>query len=159
MSSGNPSAGDVASSVLLLNGPNLNLLGTRDPTTYGSDTLGDIERRVIDLGAELGVKVKCAQSNSEGSMVDYIHEARHGLGVIINPGAYGHYSYAIRDAIEVLSIPVIEIHVSNIHAREEFRRTSVISPVVSGFICGCGVFGYELALRALVQQLIDYPRD
>lgn len=129
------------------------MLGERDPKIYGSTTLADIERRAIDLGAELGLDVRCAQSNSEGGMVDLIHEAGRGLGLVINPGAYGHYSYAIRDAIEVLAIPVIEIHISNIHAREDFRHTSVISPVVSGFICGCGVFGYELALRALAQQL------
>lgn len=150
--------GNMTSSVLLLNGPNLNLLGMRDPKTYGSTTLRKIEERVTELGTELGVIVKCAQSNSEGAMVDLIHEARNGLGVIINPGAYGHYSYSIRDAIELLEVPVIEIHISNIHAREEFRHASVISPVVSGFICGCGVFGYELALRALVEQLGDKVR-
>ncbi|NNN18674.1 MAG: type II 3-dehydroquinate dehydratase [Acidimicrobiaceae bacterium] len=153
MPSGNVSAGDIASSILLLNGPNLNLLGERDSKFYGSTTLADVERRITQLGSEIGVAVRCAQSNNEGGMVDLIHEARAGLGLIINPGAYGHYSYAIRDALEVLAVPVIEIHISNIHAREEFRNTSVISPVVTGFICGCGVFGYELALRALVQQL------
>ena len=143
-------------SVLLLNGPNLNLLGEREPGVYGSQTLKTIEDRVIELGVELGVSVRCAQSNSEGELVGLVHGARHGQGLIINPGAYAHYSYAIRDAIASISIPCIEIHMSNVHAREEFRHTSVVSPVVDGFICGCGSFGYELALRALVHQL-DAP--
>ena len=140
-------------SVLLLNGPNLNLLGEREPGVYGSQTLGSIEARIVELGVELGVSVRCAQSNSEGELVDLVHGARHGQGLIINPGAYAHYSYAIRDAIASVSVPCIEIHMSNVHAREEFRHTSVISPVVNGFICGCGSFGYELALRALINQL------
>lgn len=147
------SSSDVASSVLLLNGPNLNLLESRDSAVYGSVGIADIERRIVDLGKEMGVSVRCAQSNSEGGMIDLIQQSRNGLGLIINPGAYGHYSYAIRDAIEMLSIPVVEVHISNIHAREEFRHKSVISPVVTGFICGCGVFGYELALRAIANRL------
>jgi 3-dehydroquinate dehydratase II len=140
-------------SVLLLNGPNLNLLGEREPGVYGSQTLASIEARIVELGVELGVDVRCAQSNSEGELVGLVHGARHGQGLIINPGAYAHYSYAIRDAIAAISVPCIEIHLSNVHAREEFRHTSVISPVVDGFICGCGAFGYELALRAVVNQL------
>ena len=140
-------------SVLLLNGPNLNLLGEREPGVYGSQSLKTIEERVIELGVELGVSVSCAQSNSEGELVSLVHGARHGQGLIINPGAYAHYSYAIRDAIAAISVPCIEVHMSNVHARDEFRHTSVVSPVVDGFICGCGAFGYELALRALIQQL------
>jgi 3-dehydroquinate dehydratase-2 len=143
-------------SVLLLNGPNLNLLGEREPGVYGNQTLKAVEARVIEVGVELGVSVRCAQSNSEGELVGLVHGARHRQGLIINPGAYAHYSYAIRDAIASVSIPCIEIHMSNVHAREEFRHTSVVSPVVDGFICGCGSFGYELALRALVHQL-DLP--
>jgi len=143
-------------SVLLLNGPNLNLLGEREPGIYGSQTLKTIEERVIELGVELGVNVRCAQSNSEGELVGLVHGARHGQGLIINPGAYAHYSYAIRDAVAAISVLCIEIHMSNVHAREEFRHTSVLSPVVDGFICGCGSFGYELALRALIHQL-DTP--
>jgi len=143
-------------SVLLVNGPNLNLLGEREPGVYGSQTLKSIEERVIQLGDELGVSVSCAQSNSEGDLVDLVQGARHGQGLIINPGAYAHYSYAIRDAIASVSVPCIEVHMSNVHAREEFRHTSVLSPVVDGFICGCGSFGYELALRALIHQL-DAP--
>jgi len=140
-------------SVLLLNGPNLNLLGEREPGVYGSQTLKTIEERVVQLGFELGVSVSCAQSNSEGELVGLVHGARRGQGLIINPGAYAHYSYAIRDAIAAISVPCIEVHMSNVHAREEFRHTSVVSSVVDGFICGCGAFGYELALRALIQQL------
>ncbi len=147
-----PSSGQDVS-VLLLNGPNLNLLGEREPGVYGSQSLKTIEERVIQLGVELGVSVSCAQSNSEGELVSLVHGARHGQGLIINPGAYAHYSYAIRDAIAAISIPCIEVHMSNVHARDEFRHTSVVSPVVDGFICGCGAFGYELALRALIQQL------
>ena len=143
-------------SVLLLNGPNLNLLGEREPGIYGSQTLKTIEERVIELGVELGVNVRCAQSNSEGELVGLVHGARHGQGLIINPGAYAHYGYAIRDAVAAISVLCIEIHMSNVHAREEFRHTSVLSPVVDGVICGCGSFGYELALRALIHQL-DAP--
>jgi 3-dehydroquinate dehydratase-2 len=139
--------------VLLLNGPNLNLLGEREPGVYGNETLKTIEGRVIQLGVDLGVSVRCAQSNNEGELVSLVHDARHGQGLIINPGAYAHYSYAIRDAIAAIPVPCIEVHISNVHAREEFRHTSVVSPVVNGLICGCGVFGYELALRALIQQL------
>jgi 3-dehydroquinate dehydratase-2 len=144
-------------SVLLLNGPNLNLLGEREPGVYGNQTLETIEERVIQLGVELGVSVSCAQSNSEGELVGLVHDARQGHGLIINPGAYAHYSYAIRDAIAAISVPCIEVHMSNVHARDEFRHTSVVSPVVDGFICGCGAFGYELALRALIQQLEQPP--
>ncbi len=135
--------------VLLLNGPNLDLLGKRDPGVYGTSTLADIELSAKRVGGELGVQVEAAQTNSEGGMVDEIHRAGGLDGLIINPGAYGHYSYAIRDAIEAISVPCIEVHISNIHAREEFRHTSVISPVVRGVICGLGGHGYELALRAL----------
>ncbi len=148
----------MATKVLLLNGPNLNLLGTRNPGVYGAATLADVEAAVAALGADLGVEVTAAQSNSEGTLVDRIHEARGMDGIVINPGAYGHYSYAIRDAIESVSLPCIEVHISNIHAREEFRHRSVISPVVDGFICGCGVYGYQLALRAVVERVEERRR-
>ena len=141
--------------IQLLNGPNLNLLGLRNPAVYGSTTLADVERAVTELGASLGVEVRCAQSNSEGGLVDLIHQARELDGIVINPGAYAHTSYAMRDAIEAVPVPCVEVHISNIHAREEFRHTSVLSPVVDGFICGCGVFGYELGLRALVQRIAE----
>jgi len=139
--------------VMLLNGPNLNLLGVRDSKVYGSLTLAEVESAFVKLAAQLGVEVVTAQSNSEGVLVDRIHEARSLDGIVINPGAYAHYSYAIRDAIEAVPVPCVEVHISNIHAREEFRHRSVISPVVAGFICGCGVYGYELALRALLNRI------
>lgn len=143
---------DQSRTVLLLNGPNLNLLGTRDPAQYGTTTLEEVERRVTDLGEELGVRVVCAQSNSEGEMVDRIHGARGWAGVVLNPGAYAHYSIALRDAIEAVEVPVVEVHISNVYARERFRHTSVTAPVAAGYVAGCGIFGYELALRAVLRR-------
>jgi 3-dehydroquinate dehydratase II len=149
------SAGEApARRVLVLNGPNLNLLGTRDPAVYGAATLADVEAQVTALGAELGVTVTCRQSNHEGVLVDEVQQAQGRFdGVVLNPGAYGHTSYALRDAIETVAVPVVEVHISNIHAREEFRHTSVISPVVQCVICGCGTAGYGLGLRALLARL------
>jgi len=147
-----PTAAEPSRTVLLLNGPNLNLLGTRDPEQYGTVTLEEVERRVVSLGVELGVEVVCAQSNSEGVMVDRIHAARHWAGVVLNPGAYAHYGIALRDAIDAVEVPVVEVHISNIYAREEFRHTSVTAPVAAGYVAGCGVFGYELALRAALRR-------
>ncbi|MHC0035949.1 type II 3-dehydroquinate dehydratase [Pseudoneobacillus sp. C159] len=137
--------------VLLLNGPNLNLLGQREPGIYGATTLKDVEAKVKLFGEELGFEVTCFQSNHEGELIDQIHEAffQGYSGIIINPGAYTHYSYAIRDAIAGINIPVIEIHISNIHARESFRHESVLAPVTAGQIVGFGVKGYEIALMAL----------
>ncbi|WP_150237951.1 type II 3-dehydroquinate dehydratase [Nocardiopsis quinghaiensis] len=143
---------DQSRAVLLLNGPNLNLLGTRDPAQYGTTTLEEVERRVTSLGEELGVEVVCAQSNSEGALVDRIHEARGWAGVVLNPGAYAHYGIALRDAIDAIEAPVVEVHISNVYAREEFRHTSVTAPVAAGYVAGCGVFGYELALRAVLRR-------
>jgi 3-dehydroquinate dehydratase II len=143
--------------VLLLNGPNLNLLGTREPGIYGGDTLKDVEEMVTTLGGNLGWDVFCYQSNHEGDLIDQIHEAffQGYSGIIINPGAYTHYSYGIRDAIAGINIPVIEIHISNIHARESFRHVSVTAPVTAGQIIGFGVKGYELALIALNQLCLE----
>lgn len=141
--------------VLLLNGPNLNLLGTRDPEQYGTTTLARVEERVVALGKELGVEVVCAQSNSEGGMVDHIHSARHYAGVVMNPGAYAHYSIALRDAIDAVEAPVVEVHISNVYAREEFRHTSVTAPVAAGYVAGCGIVGYELGLRAVLSRAAE----
>jgi 3-dehydroquinate dehydratase-2 len=138
--------------VLVVNGPNLNLLGTREPEVYGSQTLADVEVHLKEVAAELGVAVRFVQSNSEGAIVDALHGARASAGaVVINPGAFAHYSYAIRDAVVAVGLPTIEIHISNVHAREPFRHTSVIAPVAAGFVCGLGTYGYEVALRAAVR--------
>jgi 3-dehydroquinate dehydratase-2 len=141
--------------VLLLNGPNLNLLGRRDPAQYGTATLADVEARTVAAGAELGLTVECRQSNHEGVLVDLVQAAPGAgfAGIVINPGAYAHYSYALRDAVDAVDIPCVEIHISNVHAREPFRHVSVTAPVMAGFICGCGIAGYPLALRALLARL------
>ncbi|MBV2364415.1 type II 3-dehydroquinate dehydratase [Streptomonospora nanhaiensis] len=146
-------ADSAATTVLLLNGPNLNLLGTRDPGQYGTATLADIERRVRDLGAELGVAVECAQSNHEGELVEHVHRARDLDGIVLNPGAFAHYSIALRDAIDAVDTPCVEVHISNVYAREPFRHTSVTAPVAAGYIAGCGPFGYELGLRAVLSRI------
>ncbi|PMC39581.1 type II 3-dehydroquinate dehydratase [Bacillus sp. UMB0899] len=136
--------------VLVINGPNLNLLGKREPGVYGSNTLIDLEKSLLTFGEKLNCEVTCFQSNHEGDLIDAIHEADEQYnGIIINPGAFTHYSYAIRDAIAGISIPVIEVHISNVHAREEFRHTSVTAPVTAGQIIGLGFKGYELAILAL----------
>lgn len=141
-------------SVLLLNGPNLNLLGTREPDVYGRDTLEDLVAKLTSVMDELGGKLEHFQSNHEGALIDVIHQAR-GVhdGILINPGAFTHYSYAIRDALAGVALPTIEIHISNIHTREEFRHHSVIAPVTIGQVVGLGMDGYEWALRALVRKI------
>jgi 3-dehydroquinate dehydratase-2 len=139
--------------LLLLNGPNLNLLGGRDPAVYGADTLADIEARVTILADKYGMDVTCAQHNGEGELIEALHAAADLDGVILNPGAYAHTSYALRDAIEAVAVPCVEVHISNVHAREPFRHTSVTAPVASGFLCGFGPLGYELAVHALAGRL------
>lgn len=142
-------------SVLLLNGPNLNMLGKREPDIYGSETLEDIVGRLKKtMEEELGGRLEHLQSNHEGVLIDAIHQAK-GVhdGLIINPGAFTHYSYAIRDALASVALPTIEIHMSNVHAREEFRHHSVIAPIVSGQIVGLGSDGYDWALQALVRKI------
>ena len=133
-------------SILLLNGPNLSQLGTRDPAVYGSATLADLERMV----GEVLDDVEAVQSEYEGALIERLHAARHDgtVAVILNPGALTHYSYALRDAVEMLSIPVVEVHLSQVHARERFRHHSVISGVVSATITGVGPYGYYLAALA-----------
>jgi len=136
--------------ILVLNGPNLNLLGTRETAIYGHMTLHDIEATCIAHGATLGQNVTCAQSNSEGALVDHLHAARGTMaGVVLNAGAYTHSSIALRDAITATELPVVELHLSNTHAREAFRHVSLIAPVCIGVIQGFGARGYPLALTAL----------
>lgn len=137
--------------VLVLNGPNLNLLGQREPEIYGRTTLADIEARVRELAAKMGVEVEFRQSNWEGQLVDWIHEAR-GIfaGIVLNAGAYTHTSIALRDAIAAAGVPTVEVHLSNVHAREEFRHRSLIAPVCRGVIAGFGVMSYLLGLEAAI---------
>ena len=140
--------------VTLLNGPNLNLLGLRQPEIYGRETLDDVAARVADLGEELGLAVKALQSNHEGQIVDWIHEARgKAAAIVINPGAYSHTSVAILDALNAYDGVVIEVHISQIHKREAFRHHSYVSHRADGVIVGCGTEGYLLALRRIATLL------
>lgn len=138
--------------ILIINGPNLDILGKREPAIYGTMSLWDIEDRLKEKYSS--IKLEFYQSNSEGGIIDALHKALDGsvVGVVINPAAFMHYSYAIRDAIAALQVPVIEVHLSNIHAREEFRRLSIISPVCKGVIAGFGVRSYELAIDWITKQ-------
>ncbi|MFY0595731.1 MAG: type II 3-dehydroquinate dehydratase [Cognatishimia sp.] len=141
-------------SILVLNGPNLNLLGTRQPEVYGSTTLQDIEDLCEAQGKALGVGIVCKQSNHEGELIDAIHDAKGDHdGIVLNAGAYTHTSIALMDAISSVSLPVIELHLSNIHAREEFRHKSFIAPVAIGQICGFGAAGYRMAIEAMVDHV------
>ena len=136
--------------VLILNGPNLNLLGTREPEIYGNETLSDIEQRCIQKGKLLGIEVDVRQSNSEGELINWIQEGvSEWSAIIINPAAYTHTSVAIMDALKLVNCPVVEVHISNIFQREPFRHHSYVSPVATGVICGFGSAGYELALDAI----------
>ena len=140
---------------MLINGPNINMLGVRPPEIYGTDTLADIEKMVIDEGELIGFTVECFQSNSEGAIIDCIHSCYKKYdAIILNAGAYTHYSYAIRDAIETVMLPVAEVHISDIHKREVFRHLSVIEPVCAFQICGRGIKGYVEALHKLKDEYI-----
>ena len=137
--------------VYILNGPNLNLLGKRQPHIYGSETLADVERDCAALAADLGVEIRFLQSNAEGQIIDWIHAAREeAVGIVINPAAYTHTSVAILDALNAFDGPVIEVHISNVHKRESFRHHSYVSLRADGVIAGCGTEGYRLALRRIM---------
>ncbi|KFB10037.1 type II 3-dehydroquinate dehydratase [Nitratireductor basaltis] len=144
----------MAQTIFVLNGPNLNLLGKREPGIYGGQTLADVEAECAREAEALGFELSFRQSNHEGVLVDWLHEAREAAaGVVLNPGAYAHTSIALRDAISAIApVPVIEIHITNIHARESFRHHSTIAPVAAGMICGLGPIGYRLAIQALAAR-------
>jgi 3-dehydroquinate dehydratase-2 len=140
--------------IVVLNGPNLNLLGQREPHIYGRTTLADVETHLAAVGAELGASVRCAQHNGEGQLVDAVQAlAGEADGVVVNAGAYTHTSIALRDALVGVGVPFVEIHVSNVYAREPFRHQSMLAGVALGVVCGFGTYGYELALRGLVTTL------
>lgn len=140
--------------ILVVNGPNLNLLGTREPEVYGADTLADVEALAAATAAELGYEVRAVQSNHEGVLVDAIHAAREDCdAIVINPAAFTHTSVAIRDALLGVALPVAEVHLSNVHAREEFRRRSYISDIAVCVIAGAGIQGYDFAIRRLARLL------
>lgn len=147
-------------SILVLHGPNLNLLGRREPEVYGYLTLAEIDQRLAAVASELGMNVRSVQSNSEGSLIDALQSAPEwAAGVIFNPGGYSHSSVALHDAILAIGLPVVEVHISNIHAREEFRRKSMIAPACVGSISGFGWYSYILALYALKERLRSQEND
>jgi 3-dehydroquinate dehydratase-2 len=140
--------------IAVINGPNLNLLGAREPSLYGTESLDDIHRRLVDVGRELGVTIEFIQRNGEGELVDVVHALRGKAdGAVVNAGAYSHSSLAIRDALTGVAIPFVEVHITNIYAREPERRQSMLASAAVGVICGLGALGYELALRGLVAKL------
>lgn len=145
---------NASHTILLLNGPNLNLLGTREPEIYGHDTLADVEQLCRETAASLGFELRAVQSNHEGVLIDAIHEARTtAAGIVMNPGAFTHTSVALADAISGVQLPTIEVHISNVHQREAFRHHSFISPVASSIIVGAGVNGYKLAVQQVAHLL------
>ncbi len=140
--------------ILILHGPNLNLLGTREPNVYGRETLAGINAMLTEHAERLQVQVRCLQSNHEGELIDAIHKAEE-MALLFNPGAFTHYSLALRDAVAAKGLPTVEVHLSNVHAREEFRHRSVIAPVCLGQISGFGSYSYVVGLAALVHHLED----
>lgn len=141
--------------IRIIHGPNLNLLGTREPDVYGHSSLDDVNQQLLRYADSEKVEIDFFQSNSEGELIDYIHQALHDKvdGLVINPGGYTHTSIALRDAIAGVAIPTIEVHLSNVHARESFRQLSYIAPVCVGQVCGFGTFSYQLALQGLLDNL------
>ena len=145
--------------VVVLNGPNLNLLGKREPEIYGHETLADVEADCRRVGKELGLEIEFRQSNREYEIIDWIHAARErAAGIVINPAAFTHTSVAILDALNAFAGPIIEVHISNVHKREDFRHHSFVSGVASGVIIGCGIEGYTLALRRIATLISDRKR-
>ena len=146
--------------ILIVNGPNLNLLGIREPDIYGRETLADIEQRCVQKAKALGLEITMRQSNHEGELIDWIHEAvTKWSAIIINPAAYTHTSVAIMDALKLVNCPIVEVHISNIYQREIFRHHSYVSPVATGVICGFGSAGYEVALEAILGLLRKKEED
>jgi 3-dehydroquinate dehydratase-2 len=144
----------MSHTILVLNGPNLNMLGKREPTVYGHETLADVEAMCQSVGTKLGFTVECHQSNHEGQVIDWIHQARgHASGIVINPGAWTHTSVAIHDALIAAEVPVLEVHISNVHKREAFRHHSYVSLVAVGVIAGFGTHGYKLAIEHFAKLL------
>ena len=145
----------AADTIYVLNGPNLNLLGTREPETYGHATLADVEKLCADTAAQFGLRADCRQSNREGELVDFIHEAhaRKAVGIIINAGAYSHSSIALHDALKAVAVPTVEVHISNIHARESFRHHSFTAKAAIAVLCGFGIDGYRLAINGLAAKI------
>ena len=140
--------------ILVINGPNLNLLGTREPEKYGTSTLADVERLAAAAAEAHGFTVECVQSNHEGVLLDVIHAARtNAVGIVLNAGAFTHTSVALRDALAAVQLPAVEVHITNVHQREEFRHHSYLSPVCAAVIVGAGVFGYKLAIDYLAEAL------
>lgn len=145
----------TAPRILVVNGPNLNTLGRREPEIYGRQTLAELEARIREVGESLGFEIDCLQSNSEGTLIDRIQHAREdAAGIVINPAALGHYSIALLDALLYTELPIIEVHLSNIHRREQFRHHSVISGAAEAVIAGAGPRGYEFALRLLADRIL-----
>lgn len=142
--------GMSAAPILLLNGPNLNMLGTRQPDVYGADTLDDVVRLAERTAADLGFGLRAFQTNHEGELIDAVHAARGEVsGIVINPGGWTHTSVALADALVIPEVPIVEVHISNVHQREAFRHHSFVSPIASAVIAGCGIAGYEFAVRRL----------
>lgn len=141
--------------IFVINGPNLNLLGKREPKTYGFETLADVESLCTATAEQLGLQVRVLQSNAESALIDWIHEARESAsGIVINPAAYSHTSVGLRDALATFDGPILEVHISNIHAREAFRHHSYVSAVANGVICGCGIQGYAFGVQRVAALLV-----